>query len=904
MKTKVLYFFLTFLLSLNIAFSAEQVLLLHMDDFLFMDSSYKSHAVIPHGDVTRAIGEGKFGDAAYFDGNGDFLEIYFTDDFQFLKDDFTIDFWIKPLSNQDHYLLNFAKLDPIHYDILSLRIITFSAGDFDARMFNDGIEITLESTQQIVHINEWQHVALTRKDKKYYLYFDGKFIASSDVTENEIFSTAFVIGKNAYDNYFPGYFNGYIDELRIIKGFAAWSTESNITVPTEQYNNTFCDYSLNIDNFCGNTQQPVSIPIMVSDFAIAPGIEGIDLTIDFDPEVLEAKGFTLTGGVLEGNYLYNVGLNTPGKILASISANSEPFAMGPDIIIGFIEFNVLAESNSALTVSEIIINEKAACIDTKNILFEYSFPSSLPSDSPISDKNYIIEANTPLSITFTVNDPDTPISDLMLFAKSSDDTIIPSNNILFSKGENSITMTINPAQDQIAQSPIGITIKIQDDYSELISNIYLNFKVFHFLAGNINYYTGTNQPVPNVILALYGEKDYTVTSDESGRYTFNNIEPGSYSLVAIKDDDLSGLGADDATRIRRFKVGDNVSFNCYQKLAADVTMDGTIGAVDSSRVAIGSAKIDADLEACFQNDSCIHWIFVKPLTTTCDNLPSNMKPEGIAIEINDSSISDMNLVGIRLGDVTGNFESAGSNNHPLSCTNTYGMTFNFIPDGTFVMGSPEGEVGKWTAEDQHTVILTKPFYMQTTEITRKQWKAVMGSNSPYVSSCSSDDCPVVNVSWNSIQSFIQNLNQQVGEDLYALPTESQWEYAARSGTTTALANGNLSFTECNLDPVANEIAWYCYNSGNKPHPVAQKISNAWGLFDMHGNVWEFCQDWYDTYPLNAVTDPEGPSTGTHKVIRGGCWAGSARGTRSAFRDKMETNLNRDHTGFRLIKIIP
>lgn len=232
-------------------------------------------------------------------------------------------------------------------------------------------------------------------------------------------------------------------------------------------------------------------------------------------------------------------------------------------------------------------------------------------------------------------------------------------------------------------------------------------------------------------------------------------------------------------------------------------------------------------------------------------------------------------------------------------TNDFGMTFVLIPSGSFVMGSPEGETGRESDEVQHNVTLTQSFYMQKTEVTQGQWKAVMGTNPSSFSSCG-DDCPVESVSWEDAQEFIEKLNLHENANRYKLPTEAQWEYAARAGTTTALANGNLVETNCNLDTNLNEIGWYCGNADSKTHPVAQKKSNAWGLFDMHGNVREWCQDWSESYPTTSVTDPTGPSTGSARVLRGGGWGGHARGCRSADRNT-GPGYRGDGIGLRLMR---
>jgi formylglycine-generating enzyme required for sulfatase activity len=244
------------------------------------------------------------------------------------------------------------------------------------------------------------------------------------------------------------------------------------------------------------------------------------------------------------------------------------------------------------------------------------------------------------------------------------------------------------------------------------------------------------------------------------------------------------------------------------------------------------------------------------------------------------------------------------------------MTFNLIPAGAFTMGSPEDEPGRYNDEAQHQVTLTQAFYMQTTEVTQDQWQAVMGSNPSTFSSCGSN-CPVESVSWDDIQGFISALNAR-GEGTYRLPTEAEWEYACRAGSTTAFANGGISVTDCSYDADLNAMGWYCYNSDVTysgcadcsswggpvcagTHPGAQKQANAWGLYDMHGNVWEWCSDWYGSYPSGSVTDPTGPSTGTFRVLRGGCWVDGAQFCRSAGRN-LYPSFRISGGGFRLVAL--
>ena len=230
------------------------------------------------------------------------------------------------------------------------------------------------------------------------------------------------------------------------------------------------------------------------------------------------------------------------------------------------------------------------------------------------------------------------------------------------------------------------------------------------------------------------------------------------------------------------------------------------------------------------------------------------------------------------------------------------MSFEYVAPGTFIMGSPSEELGHKDDETQHQVTLTQGFYMQTTEVTQGQWRAVMGTNPSHFSSCGFN-CPVERVSWEDVQAFVSQLNTK-GEGTYRLPTEAEWEYAARAGSTTAFANGEISDLHCG-DLILDVIGWYCYNSGYVTHPVAQKQANAWGLYDMHGNVAEWVQDWYDgdygLDPVQSITDPTGPPSGSDRVYRGGSCSYSAKGCRSAERRSYAPDGTSDGLGFRLVR---
>ena len=219
------------------------------------------------------------------------------------------------------------------------------------------------------------------------------------------------------------------------------------------------------------------------------------------------------------------------------------------------------------------------------------------------------------------------------------------------------------------------------------------------------------------------------------------------------------------------------------------------------------------------------------------------------------------------------------------------MEFVRIPAGSFLMGSPEGEAGRYDNERLQEVRISRPFYLGKYEVMQGEWEAVMGSNPSEFKKCG-PSCPVEMVSWEDVQEFIRRLNElESGRGyLYRLPTEAEWEYAARAGTAGA-RYGELG-----------EIAWYSDNSLGT-YPVGLKRANAWGLHDMLGNVWEWVGDWYGEYPTGAVADPLGPSTGSHRVFRGGGWIHGARSVRSALRGYDSPGIRRDGLGFRLARTV-
>jgi len=222
----------------------------------------------------------------------------------------------------------------------------------------------------------------------------------------------------------------------------------------------------------------------------------------------------------------------------------------------------------------------------------------------------------------------------------------------------------------------------------------------------------------------------------------------------------------------------------------------------------------------------------------------------------------------------------------------------WVEPGTFIMGSPPDEPGREEDEVQHEVELTQRFGIGKYEVTQKLYEAVMGGNPSLVKN---PNAPVETVSWQEAMDFCERLTQTHHEKgtlpldhEYKLPTEAQWEYAARAGTTTRFSFGDD-------EALSGDYAWYSANSTN-PMPVGTLKSNNLGIHDMHGNVWEWCLDWYGDYGIGKQVDPKGPDTGPERVIRGGAWLNSAQSCRSAYRIPNQPDDRFHILGFRVAAV--
>ena len=251
--------------------------------------------------------------------------------------------------------------------------------------------------------------------------------------------------------------------------------------------------------------------------------------------------------------------------------------------------------------------------------------------------------------------------------------------------------------------------------------------------------------------------------------------------------------------------------------------------------------------------------------------------------------------------------------------------FQWIPAGTFMMGAGEKEPNDWaygySERPCRRVTMTQGFWMAETPCTQAMWMAVMGEdNNP--AGFVDPKRPVEQVNWEDVQAFIERLNARVAGLQARLPTEAEWEYACRAGTTTATYAGELDLRGENNAPVLDRIAWYGGNSGRGfdlkeghdssewpekqydhsvagTRKVATRLSNAWGLHDMLGNVWEWCQDWYGDYDSGDAIDPTGPKVGARRVRRGGSWVNLARYVRAASRLANVPSYRSSSVGFRL-----
>ena len=214
------------------------------------------------------------------------------------------------------------------------------------------------------------------------------------------------------------------------------------------------------------------------------------------------------------------------------------------------------------------------------------------------------------------------------------------------------------------------------------------------------------------------------------------------------------------------------------------------------------------------------------------------------------------------------------------------MEFLVVPAGTFLMGDANGTSGD---QPVHPVTFPAPFYMSKYQVTQEQWQHVIGSNPSHFKG---DKHPVDSVSWDDCQRFLAKLNERLTGWKASLPTEAQWEYTCRAGSKGRFCFGD---DESKL----GDYGWFNDNAGSTTHPVGMKKPNAWGFYDMHGNTWEWCNDWYGPYTSKAQVNPQGPDSGTRRVLRGGAFLSGPPRHAASYRRGSESGVSQFYYGLRL-----
>jgi formylglycine-generating enzyme len=268
-----------------------------------------------------------------------------------------------------------------------------------------------------------------------------------------------------------------------------------------------------------------------------------------------------------------------------------------------------------------------------------------------------------------------------------------------------------------------------------------------------------------------------------------------------------------------------------------------------------------------------------------------------------------------------NCKKDDNSSNPTNPTKVYSIETVLIPAGTFQMGTTGAFWDEYYLDDEkpvHTVNISRAYYLGKYEVTQKQWRAVMGTDSSYFKG---DNLPVEQVSWYDAVEFCNKLSEKDsltkcytinGNDVscnwnangWRLPTEAEWEYACKAGTTTNFYSGSLTNELCiPIDDSLDRIGWYCGNSNYTTHPVGLKEPNAFGLYDMSGNVYEWCWDWYSNpyYTNTTVTDPRGANSGTTRVLRGGSWYSYTLSCRSSNRFNSDPDFQDLGYGFRICR---
>jgi len=438
--------------------------------------------------------------------------------------------------------------------------------------------------------------------------------------------------------------------------------------------------------------------------------------------------------------------------------------------------------------------------------------------------------------------------------------------------------------------------------------------------------TGGSGSGSSELLTLSGE----ITISPSTGININTELTATYSGSEIvtyqwKED---GVNKSTGTKYTPKKAGScsvTVSAEGYHSKTATVDVNDPSLLTLSGNISIGgggSATVGTELTATYSGSETVTYRWEKDGTTvgTNSNKYTPTEAGSYTVTVSASGYNSKTSAAVVVSAALAEITSAN------------GIVLRLISAGTFTMGSPASEPNRDSGETQHQVTLTKSFYMGKYQVTQEQYQAVMESNpSSFSSSPQAGETqgkrPVEMVSWYDALVFCNKLSVMeglspaysisgstdptvwgavptsndgtwnaalivAGSTGYRLPTEAQWEYACRAGTTTAYNTG---------DTISDSTGWYSSNSGSKTHEVGKKSANAWGLYDMHGNVYEWCWDWYGTYPSTSQTDPMGASSGTNRVVRGQSWIHSADNLRSARRGLDNPYSGYYYIGFRLVR---
>jgi formylglycine-generating enzyme required for sulfatase activity len=379
--------------------------------------------------------------------------------------------------------------------------------------------------------------------------------------------------------------------------------------------------------------------------------------------------------------------------------------------------------------------------------------------------------------------------------------------------------------------------------------------------------TAASTGISGVTLSLTGTGTTTALTDSSGNYSFSGAANGGYTLTPS----LTGYSFSPLDRAITVS-GANLPGQNFTGTPPVITVSTAVpssnGSINPTSRSVASGS-----------------------TTTFTVTPNSGYQISSVTGCNGSLSGTTYTTGAITGSctVTANFTSLvlATLTDP-----TTGMVLQKVTGGTFTMGDTFGD-GFSNELPTHRVTVGD-FYIGKYEVTQGEWQAVMGSNPSSFSSCGTN-CPVETVSWDDVQTFITTLNQRGGNN-YRLPTEAEWEYAARSGGKSEKYSGSSN---------VNAVAWYLDNSGGTTHPVGQKQANGLGLYDMNGNVFEWVNDWNGSYSSTAQTNPTGPSTGIYRVLRGGCLSNAVDGVRASYRDYFgPQNFRNAGIGFRLAAPVP